>query len=135
MSALANNVPTATANVRAKVNARFRANPLLTDYFPLTLDNGAAVQGVVPECSGCGQRISAGLFRGEVRQAAAGCYRVTSIGWCVKCDLLTPYIFHIVPTPPAGYDLRPLEFRGWPEQYESKVLQFKCETVEEQANT
>jgi len=116
--------------VRTKVNARFRAYDLMSDYFPLTMKNEAVVEGVVPECSQCAQRISAGVYRGEVREVPNDSYRVTSIGWCVKCDLLSSFMFHIVPTSQGAYELTEMEFRGWPELYEPKVLQFKCETVE-----
>lgn len=129
-----------TADVRSRVNTRYRSYGLLTDYFPLTLSNGVEVKGIAAECSRCQQRLTPNMFRGEVREVVAKCFRVTAIGWCTDCDLLTPYLFHIVPHEnDEDYDLIPLDYRGWPEQYESSVVQFRprmtCEEVKAQSNT
>lgn len=126
----------ASPEVRARVNTRYRGYSLLSDYFPLTLNNGAAVKGVAAECSRCGIRLSSTMFRGEVRETVANCFRVTAIGWCTDCELLTPFLFHIVPQGSDGYELVPLDFRGWPENYEPSIVsfrqpgQFECVEVE-----
>jgi hypothetical protein len=123
MNAVVNTNPVA-ADVRARANLRFRSYPLLSEYFPLLLNNGVNVNGVAATCSQCANKLPSGVFRGEVRQVVFGCYRVTAIGWCVECDLLTPYLFHITPTA-DNYELTKMEFRGWPEQYEPIVIPFR----------
>ena len=112
-------------SLKLRVNQRYRAMSLVSEYFPMTLDNGAIVPGVAGKCPNCNKGIAKGLMRGEVRHAPAETFRVTAVGWCLDCDILFPYLFHIVPFGSDTFIIQPLDMRGWPEAYESKVLPFE----------
>ena len=107
--------------IRGRVNQRFRDYAVLADYFPIKLKNGAVVQGVRAHCNSCQSPITSSMLRGEVRTSPEESYRVTAIGWCTECDLLSPFLFHVVPEG-EGYGLKTLEPRGWHEAYQEKSV-------------
>lgn len=104
---------------------RYNSYPLLTDYFPLLLENGGVVKGLTASCAKCGHDVHKSHLRGEVRESVMNCYRITAIGWCPKCDLMSPYLVHVVPDDSGGYTFVPLDFRGWSEEFDGKVLSFE----------
>lgn len=114
---------------RERIHTRFTRYPILTEYFPLALVNGSVVRGVVASCSRCSHPITPGTVRGEVREVVGDCYRVTAIGWCVECDLLTPFLFHVMPCG-DGFKFVTLDHQGWPEEHEDrKIIEFKKRAV------
>ena len=116
-------IPNVTTNLKTLVNLRYRTLSLLSDYFPIILANEAEVPGVVGRCPHCNKHIMKAMFKGELRKAPDECYRVTAIGWCLDCDILSPFLFHIVPYGPT-FIIQGLTQRGWPEAYEHKTLPF-----------
>ena len=110
-------------NLKTLVNVRYREVGLLSDYFPIILKNEIQVPGVVAHCSRCSKPILKAMLHGELRVAPEGCYRVTAIGWCLECDVLSPYLFHIAPFGPT-FVILPMNNRGWPEIYDCKVVPF-----------
>jgi len=117
--------------VKARINERYLKYAVLSDYFPLTLQNGAVVDGVTALCSHCQGRLLHGVVRGEVRMAPENIFRVTAIGWCIECKVLSPYLFHIVPMGDT-YDFRYMEQRGWIERCETKsVIPFPVKDLQE----
>lgn len=113
-----------TPTVRKLVNMRYHNLSHVSDYFPIILENGMEVPGVIARCSRCNKEIMKAMFRGELRHVPENCFRVTGIGWCLECDVLSPYLFHIMPYGPTFF-IQNMNQRGWPECYEHKVLPFE----------
>lgn len=103
--------------IRDQVNNRFRDYHLVSDHFPLTLRNGTQIKGVVATCSRCRKNISESMFRGEVHPAPDDCFKVTAIGWCIGCSLLSPFLFSVMPDG-ENFIIKNMEYRGWEELYE-----------------
>lgn len=103
-----------------RINDFFKSSTAISRVLPVKLTNGATIDEVECYCSSCKKIIPPGNFRGDLNPSLRG-YRMTAFGFCKSCNVLTPFIYELVPHG-ISYDLEPQEWRGWSN---GSVVEFK----------
>lgn len=109
--------------IKGRVYTRYRNYPLVSDHFPLVLRNDAKINTITAKCGRCGKNIGEEFFRGVVSPSPDYRLKVTAIGECVHCTLLSPFLFVITPEGDK-FTIQNMEYRGWMELFENKVIEW-----------
>lgn len=102
-----------TSSLKSSVNDFYRNNVPIDWYLPIKLKNGSEVHRVSCKCLGCGGVIKDENLRGSIHRSIRG-FKITAFGLCENCNLMTPYMYDIVPDG-DGFALEAHKWKGWRE--------------------
>ncbi len=102
-----------TTSLKDSVNRFFRESVPLEWYLPIVLPNCSQVTELTCKCQACGKIVASDDLRGSIHRSIRG-FRMTAFGFCEDCNLLTPYLYDIVPQE-NGFTLLHEKWKGWRE--------------------
>lgn len=102
-----------SSSLKNIVNRFFKESVPVEWYLPIRLTNDSTVTSLSCNCYTCGKPVEPDDLRGSIHRSIRG-FRLTAFGFCEPCNMLTPYLYDIVPDG-EGFALKGEKWKGWKE--------------------